>query len=199
MRSFLRSVGASFAVVALLTDPSYAAADNGTTPMQIRLAYAGATGMFISWNTFSQLPNPTVYYGLTSSNLNLTASSNDSVTYPTSLTYNNHVKITNLKPNTMYYYQPENSNLSSPLTFKTSRPAGDGTPYSIAVVVDLGLMGPQGLTTQVGQGAANPLGPHDNNTIQSLHQRHSDWDFLWHGKYSGADAILHVPLLIDTY
>jgi acid phosphatase type 7 len=40
-------------------------------------------------------------------------------------------------------------------------------------VVDLGLMGANGLSTRVGplggaSGAANPLGPHDLNTIQSL-------------------------------
>ncbi len=39
------------------------AAPNGTTPMQIRLAYAGPTGMMVSWNTYEKLTNPTVYYG----------------------------------------------------------------------------------------------------------------------------------------
>jgi len=38
-------------------------APNGTTPMQIRLAYAGPTGMMVSWNTYEKLANPTVYYG----------------------------------------------------------------------------------------------------------------------------------------
>lgn len=39
-------------------------AQNGTTPMQIRLAYAGETGMMVSWNTYDHLDSPTVYYGM---------------------------------------------------------------------------------------------------------------------------------------
>lgn len=37
-------------------------------------------------------------------------------------------------------------------------------------MIDLGLMGADGLSTSVGPygGAANPLGPNDLNTIQSL-------------------------------
>jgi hypothetical protein len=61
---------------------------NSSINSQIRLAYHGATGMTVSWNTFSQLSNPTVRYGLDPS-LSQTASSSVSVTYQTSLTYNN--------------------------------------------------------------------------------------------------------------
>jgi hypothetical protein len=148
--------------------------------MQLRLAYAGDTGMVVSWNTFSQLSRPTVRYGLSPHDLRETAWSTVSVTYPTSTTYNNHVQLKDLKPDTLYYYQPEFSNSTTPYTFRTSRPAGDGTPYSIAVVVDLGTMGPDGLTTHVGKGAANPLRVNEINTIQSLSQFKSGYDFLWH-------------------
>lgn len=72
--------------------------------MQHRLAYAGDTGMHVSWNTYSQLSKPTVRYGTSPHNLNMEASSNISVTYQTSTTYNNHVKITGLEPDTLYYY-----------------------------------------------------------------------------------------------
>jgi hypothetical protein len=153
---------------------------SATIPMQVRLAYAGSTGMMVSWNTYSKLPNPTVSYGLTPS-LNLSASSNVSVTYNTSTTYNNHVKITGLKPGTLYYYQPQYSNVSTPYTFQTSMAAGDATPFSIAVVVDLGVMGTGGLSTTVGAGAHSPLTPGENNTIQSL-AAVSDYSFLWHRK-----------------
>src|SRR6266704_3445803 len=68
-------------------------------PMQVRLAYAGPTGVVISWNTFSQLPQPKVRYGSERHALPHTALSKVSVTYPTSMTFNNHVKITGLKPN----------------------------------------------------------------------------------------------------
>ena len=171
--TFVSSFLAALALLPLVTH----AADNGTTPMQIRLAYAGAVGMVVSWNTFSQLSQPTVKYGTSASELNLTASSNDSVSYPTSTTHNNHVRLTGLNPNTLYYYQPEGGESS---TFKTSRAAGDGMPYSIAVVVDLGLIGPEGLTTHVGTGSKNPLGPNDQNTVQSILKDGADEAFLWH-------------------
>ena len=172
-----------WALVTLLSFPANAVTDNteGMVPMQLRLAYAGPTGMVVSWNTFSHLSQPTVRYGRSPSDLDHTASSKVSVTYPTSTTFNNHVKITGLQPNTRYYYLPEHSKTSVPYTFKTSRDAGDKTPYTIAYVADLGLMGPDGLTTHVGTGAANPLGPHDKNTVQSLEQNVPQFDFLWHG------------------
>ena len=153
--------------------------NKSTNPMQIRLAYAGNTGMSLSWNTYSQLTNPTVKYGLSASNLNMTSPPGISITYNTSSTYNNHVKITGLKPNTLYYYQPQPTNLTAPLTLQTARLPGDTTPFSVALVVDMGVMGPGGLSTTVGTGAASPLGPNDNNTIQSL-QAQPGFDFLWH-------------------
>ena len=160
---------------------------NDRDPMQVRLAYAGSTGMHVSWNTYGKLDNPTVHWGTTSDNLCNSASSSVSVTYETSSTYNNHVKITGLKPDTMYYYLPQySSNTTTPYSFRTSRITGDHTPFLAAVVVDLGTMGGYGLTTHVGDGAANPLKKGEKNTIQSLGETLSDWDFLWHGMYSVA-------------
>ncbi|KAJ6003977.1 hypothetical protein N7522_005622 [Penicillium canescens] len=173
-------VSAALTASTLFADLVSASGQNGTIPMQLRLAYAGSTGMVVSWNTYSQLSLPTVRYGRDPEHLNRVASSNVSVTYPTSTTYNNHVSIADLKPNTLYYYQPYDSNSSVPYTFKTSRHAGDKTPYSIAVAIDMGLMGPRGLTTTVGAGAGHPLGPNDNNTMQSLQAQGADTDFLWH-------------------
>lgn len=176
-------VSAALTASALLANLVSASGQNDTIPMQLRLAYAGTTGMVVSWNTYSQLSHPTVHYGLDPKHLDRIAFSNISVTYPTSTTYNNHVSIADLEPNTLYYYQPYGSNSSAPYTFTTSRRAGDKTPYSIAVAIDMGLMGPQGLTTTVGAGAGNPLGPHDNNTLQSLQVQGAGTDFLWHRKY----------------
>ncbi|KAF8884283.1 metallophosphoesterase [Gymnopilus junonius] len=151
-------------------------------PVQIRQAYAGPTGMLVSWNTFSKLPEPpTVQYGFTPHFLPFVSSHKnaESVTYPTSLTFNNHVRLTNLFPNTKYFWRPSFANESSIFSFTTSREAGDHTPFTTAVVVDLGLIGPDGLSTTVGKGAANPLKPGEINTIQSL-QQDSNWEFLWH-------------------
>lgn len=174
---FFKLITASLALAgsALAATPS-----NETVPMQLRLAYAGDTGMVVSWNTYSKLSEPTVQYGLDPKNLCSRATSNVSVTYPTSTTYNNHVQITGLRPDTLYYYQPQYSNSSTPFTFRTSRPAGNHQPYSVAVVVDLGTMGADGLTTHVGTGAANPLKPGERNTIQALKDSQSAWDFVWH-------------------
>ncbi len=93
---------AAWAVAALLP-LSVAASINETAvmPMQIRLAYAGPTAMYVSWNTYSQISHPTVRFGRFSWALDRTASSDVSVTYPTSTTYNNHVKITGLEPGTV--------------------------------------------------------------------------------------------------
>lgn len=156
-----------------------AAASNATTPQQLRLAYAGDNGMFVSWNTYSRLSEPKVYYGVSANELDRVASSNVSVTYHTSTTYNNHVKITGLQPNTQYYYQPLDTNVSTPYTFKTPRVAGDHTPFVAAVVVDLGTMGRDGLSTTVGTGAASPLKPGEN-TITSLQDFQSQYEFLIH-------------------
>src|ERR1700753_1108682 len=76
--------------------------DNSTIPHQIRLAYAGPNGMAVSWNTNSKLAQPLVVYGTHQNLLTGVASSDISITYPTSSTYNNHVKIFGLKPNTQY-------------------------------------------------------------------------------------------------
>ncbi|KAM6503206.1 Purple acid phosphatase-like protein [Amanita muscaria] len=182
MWSSLPFSAVGLAALALFVGPASAGANGvDVTPMQLRLAYAGPTGMVVSWNTYAQLSQPKVFYGRHPWLLKSTASSNVSVTYPSSTTYNNHVKITGLHPNTQYYYLPENSNTTTPYTFKTSRIAGDSTSYSIAYVADLGLIGPQGLWTTVGNGAANPLGPNDTTTVQSLQHNSDGVDFLWHG------------------
>ncbi|EED21939.1 conserved hypothetical protein [Talaromyces stipitatus ATCC 10500] len=152
-----------------------------TAPMQMRLAYAGDRGMTVSWNTYSKLDHPSVRYGLHPDSLDRKAVSDVSVTYPTSTTYNNHVKINGLKPDTLYYYQPQCGNSSQIYSMKTARPVGDSTPFTIAVAGDMGLIGPDGLTTTTGpNGGTAPLGPGDNNTIQSMESLKSEWDFFWH-------------------
>jgi hypothetical protein len=179
---------ASFAPFTLADIPSIShvrVPTNALEPVQVRLAYAGPTGMQISWNTFSQLPSPpTVRYGFTRDFLPFVSSPKnaESVTYPTSLTFSNHVRLHHLFPNTKYYYQPIHANASSIYSFTTAREKGDHTPYTTAVVVDLGLIGPQGLSTTAGVGAANPLLPGEVNTIQSL-QKDNSWDFLWHREF----------------
>jgi acid phosphatase type 7 len=153
--------------------------NENTQPGQIRLAYAGPNGMAVSWNTNQQLSNPTVYFGQDVNHLDGSASSHISTTYPTSTTYSNHVVIQGLQPETKYYYIPECG--TQVYTFKTSRPAGKGGSFKFAMVGDMGTMGPLGLSTTVGKGAANPLAPGETNSIQSLQAFQHDYKFVWHG------------------
>ncbi|OAA61350.1 metallo-phosphoesterase [Cordyceps fumosorosea ARSEF 2679] len=164
---------------------------------QVRLAYVGDTAMRVSWNTFRQLKKPTVHYGTEPDKLHHRASSHESVTYDTSLTYNNHVTIDGLEPDTQYYYLPghllRDNATTPPYTFRTSRPAGDMTPYSAAVIIDMGTMGPRGLTTSAGQTVSpnNILKPGEQNTVQSLENALDTYDLLLHpGDYAYADAWL---------
>lgn len=134
----------------------------------------------MSWNTFSQLTKPTVSYGISPDALTQTASSAVSVTYATSLTYNNHVNITGLSPFTTYYYLPQFSNATTPYTFTTARATGDQTPYTIGVVVDMGTFGALGLSNVVGTGAANPLKVNEQTTIAALTEMIDSYEFMVH-------------------
>lgn len=56
----------------------------------------------------------------------------------------------------------------------------------MAVVVDMGLFGSDGLGTTVGKGAANPLQPGEINTIQRLTSTKDDYEFVVHRKWQDA-------------
>lgn len=144
--------------------------------------------MTVSWNAFIELKNPTVYYG--TDPLRLTKVANgSSTTYKTSRTWNNHVTIKGLEPYTTYYYRVQYTNCQGCSTlptysFQTSRPAGDQNPFRMGVVVDLGTMGPDGLSTKNGTGpdqsSVQPLDKNETNTIQSLNQFADAFEFLMH-------------------
>lgn len=145
--------------------------------MQLRLAYAGGNGMMVSWNIYSQLAKPTVRYGRKPNHLD---QEEVSVTYETSLTYNNDVPLLDLEPGTVYYYLLQHSNATKPYSSMSSRRRGDQTPYPVAVAIDMGVMGPESLTTHVGKWADHPLRPGDNDTMQSLQTQGANTDVLWH-------------------
>ncbi|OXV06553.1 hypothetical protein Egran_05677 [Elaphomyces granulatus] len=148
------------------------------SPIQIRIAYAGPGGMAVSWNTNDRMPEPTVFYGQSKNKLDRRASSRISTTYPTSSTYNNHVTIVGLEPATTYYYMPQCG--TQTYSFVTAPDAGDKNAFQFAMVGDLGTMGPDGLSTTVGTGAANPLKPGELTTIDSLQAMKSSYKFVWH-------------------
>ncbi|KIJ60135.1 hypothetical protein HYDPIDRAFT_99288 [Hydnomerulius pinastri MD-312] len=197
---------------------------NPYEPLQQRLAYGGPNGMTVSWSTHAQLETPQVWYGESPSALTNVASG-ETVTYPTSRVYDNHVKISGLKPNTKYWYRTSYQNCPGCAyrptdTFTTSRAAGDETPFTVAVVVDLGLMGADGLSTAVGplggsKGAANPLGPNDLNTIQSLLENKDTYEFIahwgdiayadyfikesWQGYFGNDSTIVNMTSVVEGY
>jgi hypothetical protein len=135
MLSFISlfAAAATMATVAAQYDDGYENVTTSTTPVQIRLSYQGPSAMMVSFNTFSQLAAPSVAYGLSPDALTMTATSSVSLTYDTSLTYNNHVNITGLAPYTTYYYLPAGSNATTPYKFTTARAAGDMSPFSVGV------------------------------------------------------------------
>jgi hypothetical protein len=198
----MRQFKVILALAASFFSTSVALVSNSSINSQTRLAYAGSTGMTVSWNTFTKIARPTVLYGFSPYAMVFVATSAVSVTYNTSLTYNNHVKITGLLPDTTYYYLPTTlmkgeGSTPPPYRFKTSKRAGDMTPYSIAVVVDMGTMGPEGLYTSAGKGVSpnNILAPGEINTIQSLTAAVDQFEFLWHpGDIAYADAWLKEEL-----
>lgn len=102
--------------------------------------------MSLGWNTYEQLDQPCVQYGLSSDALTLEACSTSSVTYPTSRTYFNTVTLSGLTPATTYYYKIVSTN-STIVQFFSPRAAGDKTPFNMSVVIDLGVYGPDGYTT----------------------------------------------------
>jgi len=183
----LFSVKAAAIVVALAAITLADDCNDKTTPTQIRLAYAGHGSMKVSWNTNQRLSNPTVHFGKDVDHLNRDASSDVSITYPTSSTWNNHVTITGLEPDATYYYMPQCG--SQAYSFTTAPNRGKGDPFQFAMVGDMGTFGKDGLSTTVGKGAANPLGPNDATTIQSLQAMKSSYKFIWHGLLPSIDVV----------
>ncbi len=185
MLFFVKAVAA---VVALATITLAADCNANTTPKQIRLAYAGHVGMAVSWNTNQKLSNPTVSFGKDSTHLNRDASSDISITYESSSTWNNHVTIDGLEPGTTYYYQPQCD--TQVHSFTTAPNPGKGDPFKFAMVGDMGTFGTLGLSTTSNKGGAkNPLGAGDKTTIQSLMDLKSSYEFIWHGLFPYSDVV----------
>ncbi|KAF8307936.1 Metallo-dependent phosphatase [Clavulina sp. PMI_390] len=162
-----------------------------STPVQARLAFDGATGMTIGWNTFQQIANPQVHYGLSPNSLQSTALSSSSVKYQTSRTWANTVKLSGLLPSTTYYYKIDSTN-STVSSFTTARAPGDDTPFTAALVIDLGVFGPDGLSTRntssTNKTITYPLKPGEHTTIQRLMAMSDVFDFVVHpGDFGYAD------------
>ncbi|GLB12563.1 hypothetical protein AtubIFM57258_010247 [Aspergillus tubingensis] len=116
-----------------------------TTPYQQRLAIYGSNAVSVAWNTYEQLNQSCVEYGTSSSNLDSKACTTKSTTYSTSRTWSNVAYLTDLTPATTYYYKIVSDN-STVGQFLSPRTPGDTTPFSMDVVIDLGVYGTDGYT-----------------------------------------------------
>lgn len=83
--------------------------------------------------------------------------------------------------NTDYKIDSTNSTIDS---FKTARLAGDPTPFAAALVIDMGVFGPDGLSERnlsySNKSITYPLKPKEHTTIQQLVKSASSYEFVLH-------------------
>ncbi|KAI5864185.1 Metallo-dependent phosphatase [Durotheca rogersii] len=165
--------------------------EDKTTPGQQRLAINGPNSMTLGWNTFQKLSRPCVKYGTSSDKLDKEACSTSSVTYPTSRTHANVVTLTGLAPATTYFYKIESTN-STVEHFFSPRTSGDKTPFTMNVVIDLGVYGADGFTIKQDERKRDTIPQIDpslnHTTINQLAKTVDDYEFIVHpGDFAYAD------------
>ncbi|OAA66654.1 metallo-phosphoesterase [Niveomyces insectorum RCEF 264] len=162
-----------------------------TTPVQQRLAINGRNSISVGWNTYTQLSKPCVRYGTAPDQLTAEACGDPPVTYPTSRTYSNAVTLTGLKPATTYYYQIVSTNSTIEHVLSPRLP-GDPTPFTMNVVIDLGVYGEDGYTINMDMTKRDTI-PQvqpalNHTTIGRLAQTVDAYEFVLHpGDFAYAD------------
>lgn len=165
------------------------------------VAFDGPTGMLVSWDTADRLEHPAIRYGLSKGNMTSTASSPESASSGSASIYHHRVKITDLEPDTLYFYAPldlfgDESTLE-PYTFKTAKPAGNMDPYTIAFVCDtlrLGLPA-KAVTDDLVDGAVAAESDHQS-IIESLASTVDSYDFIVIPRGSTSAGMRHVSLFV---
>jgi len=117
-------------------------------PQQIHLAFAGettGTGMTVSWATFEEVSDSTLWVGDSEDSLEAVDTTVSSVSYYSDDTYDlhhHHATISGLSPNTIYYYKVGSSSQttyqSDVATFKTARSADDDSTFNMIIYGDVG-------------------------------------------------------------
>ncbi|ETI33391.1 hypothetical protein F443_19936 [Phytophthora nicotianae P1569] len=117
-------------------------------PQQIHLAFAGkkpGTAMTVSWATFEDVTDSSVWVGDSEDTLELVDTPVSSASYYSDKEYNlfhHHAKITGLKPRTKYYYKVgsrgDEKYTSDVTSFNTARPATDDSTFNVLIYGDLG-------------------------------------------------------------
>jgi phosphodiesterase/alkaline phosphatase D-like protein len=132
------------------------------TPEQIHTAFAGDTGMTVSWATDGDAGS-TVNYGTKASTLTSKATGSSS-TY-TKPMFHHHTTLTGLKENTKYYYKVgDASGESAVMSFTTAPKPGDKGKFSASIFGDWGY-GSNG---------------HATATKSALDKIHDEVKFVWH-------------------
>jgi hypothetical protein len=138
---------------ALFSLPSQAAT-YATINSQVRLAYAGSAAMYVLWHTFSQLSN-------LASQVWLDSRLNESISLPENVRHISDIMSKSLGSKRTPHIITRQSAFPMLIQLPYLTPSeqavqpGDGTPYSVAVIVDIGTTGRQGLTTPAGKGVAS--------------------------------------------
>ncbi|EAW11058.1 purple acid phosphatase family protein [Aspergillus clavatus NRRL 1] len=162
-----------------------------TTPFQQRLAVYGPNAVSVGWNTYQQMNQGCVQYGTSSDALTSRACSSVSTTYASSRTWSNAVVLSDLAPATTYYYKIVSGN-STVNHFMSPRLAGDTTPFTMDVVIDLGVYGKDGYTLASKKIKRSDI-PHiqpelNHTTIGSLARTIDDYELVIHpGDFAYAD------------
>ncbi|POM64392.1 Calcineurin-like phosphoesterase [Phytophthora palmivora] len=117
-------------------------------PQQIHLAFAGkkaGTAMTVSWATFEDVPDSSVWVGESEDTLELVDTPVSSVSYYSDKEYNlfhHHALVTGLTPRTKYFYKVgsrgDDKFTSDISTFMTARPATDESTFNALIYGDLG-------------------------------------------------------------
>ncbi|ETI39090.1 hypothetical protein F443_15286 [Phytophthora nicotianae P1569] len=117
-------------------------------PQQIHLAFAGAkvgTAMTVSWATFEDVSDSSVWVGSSEDSLELVDTPVSSDSYYSDDEYNlfhHHATITGLKPRTKYFYKVgsrgDEKYTSDVSSFITARPATDDSSFNVLIYGDLG-------------------------------------------------------------
>jgi hypothetical protein len=186
-----------------------------STPVQQRISIQGKNSEFaylktyyqsiltgrckaiaVGWNTYTELSSSCVQYGLSAQDLQWQECTNSSVTYPTSRTWSNVVSLGNLQSGTTYFYKIVSTN-STVGQFLSPRDAGDDTPFALAVVIDMGVYGIDGLAPPDSNSKKDSI-PNiqpelNHTTIWQLAQSVNDYEFVVHpGDFAYADNFAQV-------
>ncbi|RLN48620.1 hypothetical protein BBJ28_00004724 [Nothophytophthora sp. Chile5] len=117
-------------------------------PQQIHLAFAGetaGTGMTVSWATFEEVEDSSLWVGSSNDSLELVDTTVSSVNYfhdDTYHLYHHHATVSSLSPHTKYYYKvgskAQTTYQSDVYSFVTARSASDASTFNVVIYGDAG-------------------------------------------------------------